>query len=191
MYAMGITQFTHGSENVRAVAMVQTLLGNMGIAGGGVNAQRGQQNVQGSTDMAILFGNMPGYLGHPKAAAHPTLADYNRWKHRRLATGAISPNLSSACLKLSGANMLTARTIFAMIITQSWIIRSFTYRYAYGRRGSKGHDLLGGQPGSQWPSASGKRNYSASLDQQVVVDIFENETATFWKEPESIPYNCH
>ena len=53
MYAMGITQFTHGSQNVRACAMVQLLLGNMGIPGGGVNAQRGQSNVQGSTDMAI------------------------------------------------------------------------------------------------------------------------------------------
>ena len=77
MYAMGITQFTHGSQNVRACAMVQLLLGNMGIPGGGVNAQRGQSNVQGSTDMAILYHIIPGYLNAPKASAHPTLADYN------------------------------------------------------------------------------------------------------------------
>ena len=76
MYAMGITQFTHGAQNVRAVGMVQLLLGNMGIPGGGVNAQRGQSNVQGSTDMAILYHIIPGYIGAPKAAAHPTLADY-------------------------------------------------------------------------------------------------------------------
>jgi formate dehydrogenase major subunit len=71
MYAMGITQFTHGSQNVRATAVVQLLLGNMGIPGGGVNAQRGQSNVQGSTDQAILFHIMPGYLAAPKAAVHP------------------------------------------------------------------------------------------------------------------------
>ena len=76
MYAMGITQFTHGSQNVRAVARVQLLLGNIGIPGGGVNAQRGQSNVQGSTDMAILYHILPGYLNMPKAAVHPTLADY-------------------------------------------------------------------------------------------------------------------
>ena len=73
---MGITQFTHGSQNVRACAIVQLLLGNMGIPGGGVNAQRGQSNVQGSTDMAILYHIIPGYLSAPKAASHPTLADY-------------------------------------------------------------------------------------------------------------------
>ena len=76
MYAMGVTQFTHGAENVRAIAILQLLLGNMGIPGGGVNAQRGQANVQGSTDMAILYHIMPGYIGHPKAALHPTLKDY-------------------------------------------------------------------------------------------------------------------
>ncbi len=46
LYAMGITQHTYGAQNVRAIAMLQLLLGNIGIAGGGVNAQRGESNVQ-------------------------------------------------------------------------------------------------------------------------------------------------
>ena len=62
MYAMGITQHTVGSQNVRAFSVVQMLLGNMGRPGGGVNALRGENNVQGATDMALLFGNLPGYL---------------------------------------------------------------------------------------------------------------------------------
>ena len=66
LYAMGITQSTHGVQNVRAVAMLQMLLGNMGIAGGGVNALRGESNVQGSTDYGLLFHVLPGYLPSPE-----------------------------------------------------------------------------------------------------------------------------
>ena len=66
LYAMGITQSTHGTQNVRAVAMLQMLLGNMGIAGGGVNALRGESNVQGSTDYGLLFHVLPGYLASPE-----------------------------------------------------------------------------------------------------------------------------
>jgi formate dehydrogenase major subunit len=64
-YALGTTQHTVGVQNIRAYSILQLLLGNMGVAGGGVNAMRGQDNVQGATDMAILFNYMPGYLRTP------------------------------------------------------------------------------------------------------------------------------
>ena len=73
---MGITQHTYGSQNVRAAAILQLLLGNIGIPGGGVNAQRGESNVQGSTDQAMLYHLFPGYNPSFSAAAHPTLKDY-------------------------------------------------------------------------------------------------------------------
>jgi formate dehydrogenase major subunit len=63
MYAMGSTQHTYGSQNVRSYAMMQLLLGNAGVAGGGINALRGESNVQGSTDMCLLWHILPGYLG--------------------------------------------------------------------------------------------------------------------------------
>ena len=66
LYAMGMTQSTHGTQNVRAVAMLQMLLGNIGIAGGGVNALRGESNVQGSTDYGLLYHVLPGYLASPE-----------------------------------------------------------------------------------------------------------------------------
>src|SRR3972149_6691683 len=50
LYAMGGTQHTHGVQNIRAYSILQLLLGNMGVAGGGINALRGESNVQGSTD---------------------------------------------------------------------------------------------------------------------------------------------
>lgn len=62
---MGWTQHTVGTQNIRAMGIVQLLLGNIGRAGGGVNALRGESNVQGSTDHCLLFHILPGYLKTP------------------------------------------------------------------------------------------------------------------------------
>ena len=69
MYAMGGTQHTYGSQNIRVYTLIQLLLGNIGVAGGGINAMRGESNVQGSTDMGLLWGNLPGYLAIPTNTA--------------------------------------------------------------------------------------------------------------------------
>jgi anaerobic selenocysteine-containing dehydrogenase len=61
LYAMGTTQHTKGSHNTRDYCLLQMILGNMGKPGGGVNALRGIGNVQGSTDMGLLYGNTIGY----------------------------------------------------------------------------------------------------------------------------------
>ena len=65
MYAMGWTQKSVGVQNIRAMSIIQLLLGNIGVAGGGVNALRGESNVQGSTDQALLADIWPGYLPCP------------------------------------------------------------------------------------------------------------------------------
>src|SRR4030042_6650300 len=67
LYAMGWTQHTVGVQNIRAMSIIQLLLGNMGIAGGGVNALRGESNVQGSTDAGLLYHIWPAYLPAPHA----------------------------------------------------------------------------------------------------------------------------
>ena len=85
LYALGWTQHTTGAQNIRCMAMIQLLLGNMGMAGGGVNALRGHSNIQGLTDLGLLSDALPGYLvaaarqraglpglrrqAHPEAAA--------------------------------------------------------------------------------------------------------------------------
>ncbi len=66
LYALGWTQHSVGSQNIRAMAMVQLLLGNVGMAGGGVNALRGHSNIQGLTDVGVLSDLLPGYLTIPK-----------------------------------------------------------------------------------------------------------------------------
>ncbi len=66
LYALGWTQHSVGSQNIRAMAMIQLLLGNVGMAGGGVNALRGHSNIQGLTDLGVLSDLLPGYLTIPK-----------------------------------------------------------------------------------------------------------------------------
>ena len=61
LYCMGITQHTHGTDNVKSLANLAMLCGNLGIEGGGVNPLRGQNNVQGACDMGGLPNVFPGY----------------------------------------------------------------------------------------------------------------------------------
>jgi len=68
LYALGWTQHSVGSQNIRAMAMIQLLLGNIGRAGGGVNALRGHANVQGITDQCAYSEVLPGYLSAPTEA---------------------------------------------------------------------------------------------------------------------------
>ena len=60
-FCMGITQHTHGVENVKACVNLQLICGNVGFEGGGVNPLRGQNNVQGACDMGALPGVFTGY----------------------------------------------------------------------------------------------------------------------------------
>ena len=62
-YTMGITQHSHGTDNVFSVANLALMTGNLGKEGGGVNPLRGQNNVQGATDMGCIPNNYPGYQG--------------------------------------------------------------------------------------------------------------------------------
>ncbi len=67
VYAVGWTHHTVGVQYIRAAAIVQLLLGNMGRPGGGVVALRGHASIQGSTDIPTLYNLLPGYLPMPKA----------------------------------------------------------------------------------------------------------------------------
>src|ERR1700758_3675546 len=78
IYAVGWTQHSFGTQIIRTAAILQLLLGNVGRAGGGVNALRGHSNIQGATDMAGLFDSLPGYLKVPI----PTDASFADWMKR-------------------------------------------------------------------------------------------------------------
>ena len=61
LFAMGITQHTTGTDNVKSCANLAMLCGNIGIEGGGVDPLRGQNNVQGACDMGALPNVFPSY----------------------------------------------------------------------------------------------------------------------------------
>jgi formate dehydrogenase major subunit len=68
MYALGWTQHSHGAQNIRAMAMLQLILGNIGVRGGGMNALRGHSNIQGLTDLGLMSHLLTGYLNMPTEA---------------------------------------------------------------------------------------------------------------------------
>lgn len=65
MYALGWTQHSKGAQNIRGMAMLQLILGNIGMRGGGMNALRGHSNIQGLTDLGLMSNLIPGYLNIP------------------------------------------------------------------------------------------------------------------------------
>ncbi|MDB5379037.1 MAG: formate dehydrogenase-N subunit alpha [Rubritepida sp.] len=79
MYALGWTQHSHGAQNIRAMAMLQLILGNIGVRGGGMNALRGHSNIQGLTDLGLMSHLLTGYLNMPTEAE----ADYATYMSTR------------------------------------------------------------------------------------------------------------
>ena len=78
VYSVGWTQHTVGVQYIRAAAIIQLLLGNIGRPGGGIMALRGHASIQGSTDIPTLYDILPGYIPMPHAHAHDALASYRR-----------------------------------------------------------------------------------------------------------------
>jgi len=75
LYALGWTQHSKGAQNIRGMAMLQLILGNIGVPGGGVNALRGHANIQGLTDIGLLSHTLPGYMNLP-TEQEPDFATY-------------------------------------------------------------------------------------------------------------------
>ncbi len=196
MYAMGWTQHTVGTQNIRAMAMIQLLLGNIGVAGGGVNALRGESNVQGSTDHCLLFHILPGYLPTPKAS-WPDLTTYiekstpktndpdsaNWWSNRS--------KYITSLLRAHFDSTLTVEDDFGYQLlpklddgqNASWLMlfdRMF-------RGGIKGFFAWGQNPACSGSNANKVRKALAKLDWMVAVNLFDNETASFWKGPNMDP----
>ena len=77
-YAVGWTQHTVGVQYIRAAAIIQLLLGNIGRPGGGIMALRGHASIQGSTDIPTLYNILPGYLPMPHTTTTADLEDVHR-----------------------------------------------------------------------------------------------------------------
>ena len=183
MYAMGQTQHTVGTQNVRVMAILQLLLGNIGVPGGGVNALRGLSNVQGSTDMALLFQDLPGYLGLPTNKQ----TDLKTFTAKFDATSYWSngPRFFVSLLKAWWGNAATKENDYAFNYlpksagNYSWI-PLFEAMY----KGTiKGFFVMGQNPYVCGPNARLERKAMENLDWMVVQEIFDTETASFWRAP--------
>jgi formate dehydrogenase major subunit len=190
MYAMGTTQHTHGTQNIRSYAMLQLLLGNIGVTGGGINALRGESNVQGSTDHCLLFHILPGYLKTPNVN-HQTYRAY---------LDAVTPKTNDPM----SANWWGNYAKYSTSLLKAWYgdkatkDNEFAYQYIPKISGNyshialfeamydgsiKGAMLFGQNPAVGGPNAEKERKALENLDWMVAVDIWETDTSVFWKRP--------
>ncbi len=190
LYAMGWTQHTVGVQNIRTMAMIQLLLGNIGIAGGGVAAMRGESNVQGSTDHALLFHILPGYLGTPTASL-PTLAAYNEKKTPKtkekdsLNWWKNFPKYSASFLRsMYGENMSLEEAYTAMPKIDDGVNYSWLMIFDQMYKGKfTGFFAWGMNPACSGAHSNKVRQALAKVDWMVNVNLFDNETGSFWRGP--------
>jgi len=187
-YALGWTQHSVGSQNIRTMAMIQLLLGNMGRPGGGINALRGHANVQGITDMCAYSEVLSGYLGAP------TDADDTREKYLAARTPKpLRPNQMAFSQNFPKWHTSLMKAYYGAAATPE---NDFAYDWVPKRDGA--YDILamfermhqgkingficqGFNPLAAVPN---KKKLSAAfikLKYLVIMDPLETETSEFWK----------
>jgi len=204
MYAMGTTQHTYGTQNIRGYAILQLLLGNIGVAGGGINALRGTSNVQGSTDMCLLEHILPGYLSmvsHTDQTLDDYIARAKGVKDFITPQGLAGDKTASwwwyndddpnykkymvSLLKAFWGDNATAANNFAFNYMPKKTAggHNLTHIGAFEAMAEgivKGVMCWGQNPAVGGPDAEGERKALEKLDWLLVTDLFETETAAFW-----------
>ena len=189
-YALNLTQHTNGVQNIRALCMLQILLGNIGRPGGGVVALRGHANVQGATDLELLYHELPGYLPMPLRDAHPDLKTY---LEKVTPKGGFWVNLPKFMVSLLKAFYGDAAKVENDYGYQWLPKRASADAYSHQHmfvdmyKGViKGFLADGQNPAVGGPNAKLARAALGKLDWLVVKDIFVTETAEFWKAPGAV-----
>ena len=193
MYAMGWTQHTVGVQNIRSMAIIQLLLGNIGVAGGGINALRGESNVQGSTDHCLLWHILPGYLGIPTANLD-TLEKYNTAKAAPHLAGAKDPKSAAWWQnypKYTNSLIKAMYTDVDASLGYQWLPKcdvGKNYSWlkmfdAMDEGAFKGFFAWGQNPAAGGANSNKTRRAMTKLDWMVNVNIFDNETGSFWQGP--------
>lgn len=184
-YAVGWTQHTTGVQVIRAAAILQLLLGNIGRPGGGILALRGHATIQGSTDLATLYHLHPGYLPAPSALkAHDTLADYLRAETQPDTYWSNLPKFFISQLRAWFGEAASEANEFGYQFLPKTVgdhshLPMFVDMYE-GR--IKGFFVVGQNPAVGGQNARLQRQALARLEWLVVRDLFETETASFWKD---------
>ncbi len=191
-YAMGWTQHTVGTQNIRAMAIIQLLLGNMGMAGGGVNALRGESNVQGSTDHGILFHILPGYNPVPNAALVDLATYIEKTTPKATEPGSVNwwsnrNKYITSYLKAIYGDAATPNNDFGY----GWLPKldvgqncSWLNLFDGMLAGQfEGFFAWGQNPACSGANSNKTRTALARLKWMVNVNLYDNETGSFWRGP--------
>src|SRR5215467_3996486 len=193
IYAVGWTQHTSGSQIIRTAAMTQLLLGNVGRAGGGVNALRGHSNIQGATDMAGVFDILPGYLKvptpadkdfdtyinriTPKPAKPGEWESYNYWSN--------TPKFAVSFLKAMYGDAAKKENDWAFNYLPK-IDRKYSWAEQWDAmyKGKvKGLFAFGMNGVAIGPNSQKNIEALKKADWLVVCEIYPDETSEFWRAP--------
>jgi len=189
MYALGWTQHSKGSQNIRAMAMLQLILGNIGVRGGGMNALRGHSNIQGLTDIGLMSNLIPGYLTIP-TEREATLDTYMSTRgFRPLRPGQMSfwqnyKKFFVSFQKAMWGPAATAENNFAydwlpkLDVPAYDVLRAFELMHQ-GKM--NGYFCQGFNPLQSFPN---KKKLTAALSKLkflVTMDPLETETSRFWE----------
>jgi formate dehydrogenase major subunit len=197
IYAVGWTQHSFGSQIIRTAAMLQLLLGNVGRAGGGVNALRGHSNIQGATDVAGIFDNLPGYLKVPT----PADQDFAGWMKRITPTGSKpkewdswnywsnTPKFAVSFLKTMYGDAATKQNDWAYNYLPK-VDREYSWVHIWDdmyRGKVKGLLAFGMNGVAIGPNSQKNIEALKKADWLVVCDIYPDETSGFWQSPGITP----
>jgi formate dehydrogenase major subunit len=189
LYALGWTHHSFAVQLIRAAAIVQLLMGNIGMPGGGVNAQRGHANIQGSTDMGA-WNMLPGYLKIPRANL-TSLEEYLRANTPKALTPKSlnywgnTPKFMKSLLKAYYGKAATPANDYGY----HWLPKideagdhswgAFFDDAYHGKL--EGLISFGMNPVANGPNTKKMLAGLAKLKWLIVAENFETETAGFWK----------
>lgn len=188
LYALGWTHHSHSVQLIHTAAMLQLILGNIGMPGGGVNAQRGHANIQGATDMGA-WNMLPGYLKIPRAnwQSYEEYLKANTPKPLRpesMNYWGNTPKFMASLLKSYYGPQAKKENGFGYTHlpklnegeNQSW---GFFFDRMH-RGEMKALMSFGMNPVANGPNTEKMLEALAKLDWMVMVENFDTETASFW-----------
>jgi formate dehydrogenase major subunit len=187
-YAVGWTQQSKGVQIIRAAAIMQLLLGNIGRPGGGIMALRGHASIQGSTDVPTLYDLLSGYMPQPSALTpQQTLEEYISTSGQKTGWWSNFPAYIRSLLQAwygEAANEEDGNCCYRWlpktIGDHSHLATSYTMLDGKVR----GYLLFGQNPAAGSTNSRMQRKALEQLDWMVVRDLYEVESAAFWyKQP--------
>ena len=182
-YAVGWTQHSKGVQIIRAAAILQLLLGNIGRPGGGILALRGHASIQGSTDIPTLYDILPGYLPMPffEGDSH-NLSDYLKKHSARTGLWSSFDKYFISLMKAYYGDGATKENNWGF----DWLPRvsgdhsHFGYWLDMADGKMEGLFVMGQNPAVGASNGRLERKALAKLKWLVVRDMVETETASFW-----------